>query len=134
MRKYLPALFIAVTLLVSALVYERLPERVASHWNARGEVDGYTSRFVGAFMLPLVALGIWGLLRVLPRIDPRRENYQKFEGMYDLLIAATVGFLCVMHLGILAYALGYPVAVDKLIFACVALLFIVLGNLLPRAR
>lgn len=134
MRKYLPALFIAITLLVSALVYERLPERVASHWNARGEVDGYTSRFVGAFMLPLVALGIWGLLRVLPRIDPRRENYRKFEGMYDLLIAATVGFLCVMHLGILAYSLGYPVAVDKLIFACVALLLIVLGNLLPRAR
>jgi uncharacterized membrane protein len=134
MRKYLPALFIAVTLLISALVYARLPEQIPSHWNARGEVDGYSSRAVGAFLLPLVALGLWGLMRLLPRIDPRRQNYDKFQGMYELLIISVVGFLCVMHLGILAFSLGYPVAVDRLIMVCIGLLFIVLGNLLPRAR
>ncbi|HSJ63674.1 MAG TPA: DUF1648 domain-containing protein [Gemmatimonadaceae bacterium] len=134
MRKYLPALFIAVTLLISLLVFDRLPDRMPSHWNASGEVDGYSSRLVGAFLLPLIALAIWGLLRVLPRIDPRRRNYQKFEGMYDLLVVSVVGFLCVMHLGILAFSLGYPVSVDKLIFGCMAVLLMVLGNLLPRAR
>jgi uncharacterized membrane protein len=134
MRKYLPAVFIGVTLLVSLLAYDALPERVPSHWNASGEVDGYSSRLVGAFMLPLVALGIWGLLLVLPRIDPRRKNYEKFQGMYQMLIVAVVAFLCIMHFGILAFSLGYPVPVDRLIFASVALVFIVLGNLLPRAR
>ena len=92
MRKYLPLLFIAVTLLISALAYGHLPERVPSHWNARGEVDGYLSRGLGAFLLPIVVLGLWGLLRVLPRIDPRRDNYEKFHGMYEMLIVATVGF------------------------------------------
>jgi uncharacterized membrane protein len=134
MRKYLPGVFIALTLLVSALVYAQLPERIASHWNARGEVDGYSSRLTGAFLLPLIALGIWALLLVLPRIDPRRQNYAKFQSMYDLLVAAVVGFLCVMHLGILAFALGWPIPVDRLIMGCVAVLLIVLGNLLPRAR
>jgi uncharacterized membrane protein len=134
MRKYLPGLFIAATVVISFLVFERLPERMPSHWSASGEVDGYTSRTVGAFLLPVVALAIWGLLRFLPRIDPRRQNYQKFQGMYDLLIVAVIGFLCVMHLGILAFSLGYPIAVDRLIMASVAVLLIVLGNLLPRAR
>jgi uncharacterized membrane protein len=134
MRKYLPLVFIAVTLLISALAYGHLPERVPSHWNMRGEVDGYLSRGLGAFLLPIVALGLWGLLRVLPRIDPRRANYEKFHGMYEMLIVATVGFLCVMHLGILGFALGLPIAVDRVIFGCVALLLILLGNLLPRAR
>jgi uncharacterized membrane protein len=134
MRRYLPLLFIALTLLISALVYDRLPDRVPSHWNSSGEVDGYSSRELGAFLLPLVALGIWALLRVIPRIDPRRENYEKFQGTYDLLIAGAVGFMCFMHLGILGFTLGLPIAVDRVIFGCAALLLILLGNLLPRAR
>ncbi len=134
MRKYLPVAFVAVTLLASLLAYDRLPDQVPSHWNSRGEVDGYSSRLVGAFLLPLAALAIWGVLRIIPRFDPRRKNYEKFQGTYDVLIAAVVGFMCVMHLGILGATLGLPIAVDKLILGCVALLLILVGNLLPRAR
>lgn len=134
MRRYLPLLFIAITLLISALVYDKLPDRVPSHWNSSGEVDGYSSRAAGAFLLPLVALGVWALLRVIPRIDPRRENYDKFRGTFDVIVAATVGFLCVMHIGILGFTLGLPIAVDRVVFGSIALLLILLGNFLPRAR
>lgn len=134
MRKYLPLLFIAIMLVASALAYDQLPDRMPSHWNARGEVDGYSSRAFGAFGVPAIAIVMWALLRFIPRIDPRRANYEKFRGMYDVLIASVVGFLAVIHLGILGYALGMPVAVDKLAFGGVGLLFILLGNYLPQAR
>jgi uncharacterized membrane protein len=42
--------------------------------------------------------------------------------------------MCFMHLGILGFTLGLPIAVDRVIFGCAALLLILLGNLLPRAR
>ncbi|HUF30953.1 MAG TPA: DUF1648 domain-containing protein [Gemmatimonadaceae bacterium] len=121
MRKYLPGVFVAVTLLLSLLAYDSLPDRVPSHWNSRGEVDGYSSRLVGAYLLPLAALAIWGVMRVIPRIDPRKRNYEKFQGTFDVLIAAVVGFMCVMHLGILGSALGLPIAVDKVIFGSMGL-------------
>jgi uncharacterized membrane protein len=31
----------------SAYFYPKLPEQVASHWNTRGQVDGYMSKNVG---------------------------------------------------------------------------------------
>lgn len=134
MRRYLPGLFILVAFGASVLVYGRLPDRIPSHWNAAGEIDSYTSRFPGAFMMPTIALALWGLFRLLPKIDPRRQNYAKFQGMYDALIAAVIGFLCLIHIGILAFSLGWPIAVDRLVVGGVAVLFLVLGNLLPRAR
>ena len=51
-------LLILVLFALGIYFYPRLPERVPSHWNVRGEVDGYSSRFFGAFGLPLLNLGI----------------------------------------------------------------------------
>ena len=48
-----PLLTVLVLLfLLGAYFYPQLPERVPSHWNIRGEVDGYSSKFFAAFGLP----------------------------------------------------------------------------------
>ena len=31
-----------------------LPERIASHWDASGQVNGYASKFWGLFLMPMV--------------------------------------------------------------------------------
>ncbi|MCF8011915.1 MAG: DUF1648 domain-containing protein [Clostridiales bacterium] len=36
-----------------------LPERVLSCWNFQGDVDNYSSRFWGAFAVPLMNIGIY---------------------------------------------------------------------------
>ncbi|MFH1787055.1 MAG: DUF1648 domain-containing protein [archaeon] len=73
---------IAVTFLAGAFLYPSLPERMASHWNAAGEVDGYMPRFWGTFLLPLVNLGVLGLFMLIPKIMVYKENFKKFEGEY----------------------------------------------------
>jgi uncharacterized membrane protein len=134
MRKWLPFFFIAFTLLVTVAVYDRLPERMPTHWNMRGEVDGWSSRPFGAFGIPVLTIALWGFLRILPKIDPRRANYDKFRSTYDILIASVIGFMSVLHLGALAFALGLPIAFDRVVFVSIALLHLLLGNFLPRAR
>ena len=67
----------ALALAVSVWAYPRLPETVATHWNLHGEPDGYSSRFWAVAFMPLLILGLTGLFMVLPRVDPRRENYDK---------------------------------------------------------
>lgn len=134
MRKWYPLSLIALAMLISVIVYPRLPERVPTHWDIHGNVDGYSSRFVGTFLAPLVMIGIWGLMRVLPSIDPRRANYEKMRGAYDLVVNATLTMLFLMHALILATTLGARISVSRVMPVLVGGMFIVIGNVLPQAR
>ena len=134
MRKWLPAVLILATLAFSLSVYNRLPGQMAIHWSASGEADGFGSRAFGAFFLPVVVLGVWGLLVVLPKVDPRRANIEKFRDTYDVFVIAAVAVMCVIHVGVVGSALGWPFPVGRLAPVSIGVLFLLLGNLLPRFR
>jgi uncharacterized membrane protein len=134
MRKWFGPALIALTIAVSAIVYPRLPKRVPVHWDLHGYANGYGARLQAAFVLPVVMLGTWLLLRFLPRIDPRRPNYEKFADTYFLFVNSLMALCAVMHGVTLAAALGRPVAMNRAVPALVGVLFIILGNALPRAR
>lgn len=122
----------ALAAMVSIWAYPRLPETVATHWNLRGVPDGYSSRFWAVALMPLVMVGMAGLLRVLPKIDPRRDNYAKFIDSYWLIANVILVFLGLAHVLILANGMGYLVQVDRLLPLGVGLLFAILGNYLTR--
>jgi uncharacterized membrane protein len=122
----------ALAVVVSVLAYPRLPETVATHWNLRGVPDGYSSRFWALAMMPLVMFGMMGVFAVLPKMDPRRDNYAKFLDSYWLIANAILVFMGVAHALILANGLGYTVQVDRLLPLGVGLLFAFLGNYLTR--
>jgi len=73
-------------------------------------------------------------MRWLPRIDPRGANYPKFAGTFNGLFISIMLFILGMHFVILASALGYPVAMGRWVPIGMGAFFIVMGNLLPRAR
>jgi uncharacterized membrane protein len=118
----------------AAAVYTRLPQRIPSHWNLQGEVDGWMDKPWGAFAQPLIATLMLGLLWLLPRIDPRRANVERFAEDRRLLINLMILFFAVMQGTTFAHALGWPVEVDRVIVAAIGLLFVGLGNYLPRIR
>ena len=134
MRKWIPLLIVAAAFIASAIVYPSLPERLPTHWNLRGEIDGWSGRAWGAWMIPAIILLMWGLLRWLPSIDPRGGNYAKFGGAFEGIMIAVMLFMLGVHAVILGAALGYPVAVERVMPVGMGILFIVIGNLMPRAR
>lgn len=134
MRKWYPAAIVAAAVAASLAAFGRMPERVPVHWDAAGNVDRYGSRLEGALLLPAVILLLAILIPVLPRIDPRRANYDKFRPTYHLVMNATLTLLLAIHLGALATGLGFAVPIGRLVPAGVGILFLVLGNALPRAR
>jgi uncharacterized membrane protein len=134
MRKWVPLLIVAVAVIASLVVFQRLPSTVPTHWSASGVPDGFSSRAWGAFVSPVMLLGLMGVMWLLPRIDPRAENYAKFAGTYDGLFISIMLVVLVMHFVVLASALGYPVAIQRWLPFTMGAFFIVLGNLLPRVR
>ena len=101
-------LLITVVLICGLLLAPSLPEYMATHWNIDGEADGYSPRLTGILRLPLLALGIYLMLLVLPVIDPRRENYPNFIKVYRVFRIALVLFMLGLQLLSLGYNLGFP--------------------------
>lgn len=134
MRRWYPALLVVITFAASIIVYSRLPARVPTHWNIRGQVDGYGPRWISTFLLPAMLLVVWGLLRFLPRIDPRRANYAKMQGTYDLVVNLTLTLLAALHLVLLGAVAGAPISIARVVPALVGVSLVVIGNVLPRAR
>jgi uncharacterized membrane protein len=85
-------------------------------------------------MIPLFLIGMLALFRFLPVIDPRGKNYTKFGGTFEGIIVSLMLFMLGLHIIVLRAALGYPVGMRRVLPIGVGALFIVIGNLLPRAR
>jgi uncharacterized membrane protein len=133
-RRWIGPVVIALMVAFALAVYGRLPEQIPTHFDLSGEPDDWTDRFPGAFVMPAMAVGVYLLLFALRRIDPRRAHYDRFEGTYWVIlnvIAITMAAFQVLTLGL---ALGWPIDMGRAITVTVGLLFVGLGNYLPRIR
>ena len=131
---WLSLIIILGSLLIGFMVYPHLPDRVASHWGISGEVNGYSSRFWGAFGIPLMTTGIYCMMLLLPFIDPRKENYKKFTVAYKVFRTLLVVSMFGLYLVIVLNALGYNIPVNKITMLVVSLLFMVIGNFMGQIR
>lgn len=133
-NRWLGFVVVALALIASVVAYPHLPERIVTHWNARGQADGYSSRAFGAFVTPAGILVMAVVVQVLPVIDPRRANYAKFSDTYWLLVNGILVFMGLVHLALLGSGAGLPVPIQPLVRVGIGVLFVVLGNHLGRVQ
>lgn len=125
---------IAGMLLLAAISWPTAPERIPVHWNIAGEIDRYGGKVEGLLAIPLLSLGLYGLMLVLPRIDPGRANYPSFVGAYTTIRVALITLLALLY-GVVHLSLrGRPVAVSTVTPLLAGGLFVVLGNLMGKIR
>ena len=117
-----------------AVFYARLPDEVPMHWGIDGTVDRYGSRnelwLMGA-LGPLFAL----LFQFLPRLDPRRRSYEKFQRYYEAAALVLTAFVSVM-MGTVLLEILRPGAVSmgRVVSALVGLLFLFIGNMMGKVK
>ena len=136
MRKSVLVVWLLVLLAfaLSIAVYPQMPELIASHWNARGEVDGYMSKFWGLFLLPLLLAGLALLLLAIPRIDPLKANIAAFRSYYDGFIVVFCLFLLLVHLQIILWNSGIEISPNLTLPIGCGLLFYYIGIMLEHAK
>ncbi len=128
-------LLVAVMTAFSLAVYNQLPAQVASHWGANDQVNGTTSRFWGAFLMPLMSLALLGLFLLIPAIDPLKANIAQFRGIFNLFIVLMMAFLAYVHGLTLAWNLGYTgFQMSTALLPAMGLLYILIGSLLAKAK
>jgi uncharacterized membrane protein len=126
---------IAAATLAGLLLWNRLPDQMASHWDVNDQVNGYIPRFWGVFLMPLVTLGMVALFLVLPNIDPLKANIAKFREIFNVFIVLIVGFMVYVHMLTLLWNLGYTnVGIGKSMLPAMGLLFVAIGAMLRKAK
>jgi uncharacterized membrane protein len=127
-------LLVAATL-VGLLLWNRLPDPMASHWGVNDQVNGYMPKFWGVFMLPLITLGMLVLFLVIPSIDPLKANIAQFRSAFNLFIVLIVVFMLYIYGLTLAWNLGYTgFKVSGAMLPAIGLLFIFIGFMLRKAK
>jgi uncharacterized membrane protein len=128
-------LMIVAATLAGLLLWNRLPEQMASHWNINDQVDGYMSKFWGVFMVPLITLGMFVLFLVIPSIDPLKANIAQFREAFNLFIVLVVAFMLYTYGLTLAWSLGYTgFRMSSSMLPAIGLLFIFIGFMLRHAK
>lgn len=119
---------------LGAFLYPALPDTVASHWNAAGEVNGYMEKFWGVFLLPSLMLGVFLLGMVLPLIDPLKKNIDAFRTYYDALWLVILLFLLYVHSLSLFWNIGYRFDFSLALVPAFAVFWMSLGVFLRHSR
>jgi len=118
-------------------------DNIPVHWNASGVADRFADRqeaFFVLWLIPGMALLGAAVFALLPQIEPMRDNLFKSRKAYNAVwIAAMILFLAIQ--GGIAYMMvqssGDQMQSNefvRVIIAGTGILFIVLGNYLPKTR
>ena len=126
------SIVILLPILAGVILWDRLPARIPIHWNMAGEVDGWSSRPFAVFGMPLILLAAQWFAVFATATDPKNQNHSKKILHLVFWIIPLIGLV----LAAVTYssAMGKSVRVEALVSALVGLLFVAIGNYLPKCR
>ena len=118
--------------LIGIVLWNRLPDRMAIHFGINNEADGYSSKAVAVFWLPLFLLAVEWFGAFIMANDPKKQNISPKMFSFSLWIAPVVSL--VMAAALYSFNLGYQVNSYFVAVLLLGIMFIIIGNYLPKAR
>ncbi len=126
------SIVILLPIIVGLIVWNDLPQQIATHWGADGKADGFSSRAVAVFLLPLLMLGIHWLCALITCADPGNKGQN--ERILSMVLWISPILSVIMNGLVYANALGMAVSVSMVTPICMGILFVVIGNYLPKCK
>lgn len=126
------SIVLLLPILAGLLLWNRLPEQMPTHWNAAGEVDGWSSKPFAVFGLPLILLAAQWLCVLATTTDPKRQNHS--EKIYHLVFWIMPVLSIVLHAVTYLTVLGVGVRIEMVMPIFMGLLFVIIGNYLPKCK
>ena len=128
----LTSIVILIPILIGLFLWNKLPDKLPTHWNAEGVVDGWSSKGFTVFGLPAILFVLHWICLLVSSADPKNQNYSEKLLQLVFWICPILSVL----LGVISYgtALGMEFKVDKIMLILVGLMFIIIGNYMPKCK
>lgn len=120
--------------LLVAAFYSDLPDPVPTHWNIQGDADGFTPKPWGAWLFPLITLGVFLLFKLVPWISPHGFRMEPFLRIVSIFKLTTVVFMFVVGITAILAARGSAIDPGAIILPGVGVLLLVTGNYMGKLR
>ena len=126
------SLALLIPVIVGLLLWDKLPDPMPSHWNIHGEVDSWSSKAFVVFGLPGLMLVLQWVCVFACLADPKYKNYNPKMLKLVLWICPVIGLI----VSTLVYtaALGCEIPIEVIMPLLMGVLFIVVGNWLPKCQ
>ena len=126
------SIIILLPIVAGLLIWNYLPEQIATHWGIDGEPDGWSSRSFAIFGLPLILLAVHWVCVFFTALDPKNKN-QNSKVFNMVLWILPVISLVVCGLTY-AVALGNDINIGMAVRILLGILFVIIGNYMPKCR
>lgn len=127
-------IIILLSFAIGIYFYPQMPSQMASHWNAQGKVNGYMTRFWALFLMPIMSIALFLLFIFIPKIDPLKENIEKFRKYYDGFVVLMIAFLFYVYLLTVFWNIGMKFDMTQVLTPAFAILFYYIGVLMENAK
>lgn len=126
MQRVVGNIVILTPVIVGLALYQQLPNRVAIHFNVEEQANGFMDRNLAIVVLPFIALVIYNLLF---------SYFKQISILFlkEFMLWLIPIFSVVIQGLILTFALGGQIQVRLTVIWLVALIFLVIGNYLPKS-
>lgn len=126
------SVILLLPILAGVLLWDQLPEQMPTHWNAAGEIDGWSSKPFAVFGLPLILLAAQWLCVLVTCADPKKNNHP--TKVVHLVLWFMPALSVLMHTVTYMSAMGMEVRMERVMPVFMGLLFAIIGNYLPKCK
>ena len=126
----LTSLIVLLPMIAGICLWSRLPESVPTHFDGTGQADGWSSRGFAVFGLPLFVLLLHWICIAAVVADPKAKNLSAKILHLTLWISPAVSLFA--GTAIYGTVLGAPINTARITNLLLALMFIAIGNYLPK--
>lgn len=126
------SVIILLPMLAGLLIWNYLPEQIAIHWGFDGEPDGWGGRGFTILAMPLTFLAIHWVCIFFTAHDPKNED-QSNKILNIVLWILPITSLIVCGLAYV-FALGIDVNIGMMVRVPLGVLFVILGNYMPKCK
>lgn len=126
------SIIIILPVVAGLLIWNYLPESMTTHWNMKGEADGFSSKAFAIFVPSLILLFSHWLCVWATTLDKRnKEQSNKVLGMVFWIMPITS---LLVNGAMYSVALDLDFSIDIAVRVLLAIMFLLFGNYMPKCK
>lgn len=126
------SIIILIPMIIGLTLWDMLPNTLATHFDLNGKADGFSSKALTVIGMPMILLAFqWGAAYITSH-DPKKQNIS--PKMFSIVLWIIPVVSMILAGVVYPYNLGYKVNMMFIAGLTMGLLFIIIGNYLPKAR
>ena len=117
-------------IILGVVIWDSLPDSMAIHFNFYNEADNFSSKGFAVFGLPVMMVFLQIICCIINDVNAKKHGRRvKFETVTKWIIPVLAIILQIITFG---YNLGWNIDIRKSVVLIIGIMFLVLGNYMPK--